>query len=815
MVGDEQERDEAERSAGSEPSRDRERGPKRADDDAALTASGGTHDPTERGADDGRWRPGRVVARRYEIERRLGSGAMGDVYLAHDRLLKKQVALKSLRAELAQSRDTVRRFLREVALAHSVTHRNVVRIYDTGEEDGLPFFTMEHLQGQNLEDLLVQGPEGERLSIREVREMCFDVLDAMEAAHRVGVVHRDLKPGNVMLTHRGAIVMDFGVAGIDDIADGKIPSATQIRSLVRTEVGTIFGSPAYMAPELWEGAAASVQSDLYAFGVMLYQMLTGRLPYQAKTPAAYLQKLNAGPPPPVRNFRRDTPWSLVRLVRKCMAHAPDERPASAAAAANLVAPLRSGRRRRLAVVAGTVALMGLGAVLFRATPTWKDYGLPDRLAEADLSAAVRAFDVGDDTAAIRQLDRLAGRAPDSAALAFWRATVRSELGDEQGRRAACQPSHRRGDSTWKALADAACGPSWSLAEPILSTLEDAPGSVGPELLPLAVTYALVPEIEVAHRPDDAVHTLAEHVLERLEEEPDWPPHWGMPTRWQVARLDLLVALGRLPEAREEADALVETQSDAPILLQRAAWLALTTGQLEHARDLARTLHPIDPGAAIRLQLEDGRLDRAWGMIADREGDPRYEALRTMWCGYAYRFQMTTVPQRCAELSPSLARVLWLGGQRADAAPTNPLVQAIVQRQREINHAECEVGREISTVLSHAPPPFELYLPQLEIEAALCTASPAHSDHKRAQELANALVNVAPHDPWVLLMHANVEEALGRGRIALNDRITVVERWRNADAHLPLVGRLRELIGDHVGGAATGSLRVGMDTAQPR
>ncbi|MEM6995016.1 MAG: protein kinase, partial [Myxococcota bacterium] len=285
---------------------------------------------------DGRvpWAVGDLISGRYEIERPLGGGSMGDVFLGEDRLLKKPVALKVLRPDLAENRDTVRRFLREVALAHSVTHQNVVRIYDTGEEKGLPFFTMEVLQGQVLDELL-EGPDGavaasERMPIKKIRSIAFDVLDAMEAAHRAGVVHRDLKPGNVMLTHRGAIVMDFGVAGIDDMLErGKLapPSTTSLRSLVRTEVGTIFGSPAYMAPELWEGQAATVQSDLYAFGVMLYQMLTGRLPFSAKTPAAFVEKLSTAPPPPLRSLRRDVPWNLVRLVRRCMARDPEERPA--------------------------------------------------------------------------------------------------------------------------------------------------------------------------------------------------------------------------------------------------------------------------------------------------------------------------------------------------------------------------------------------------------------------------------------------------------------------------------------------------------
>jgi tRNA A-37 threonylcarbamoyl transferase component Bud32 len=770
----------------------------------------GAEAPAEE-ADPGPWSLGQVLAGRYAIERRLGGGSMGDVYLALDRLLKKHVALKSLRAELAQSRDTVRRFLREVALAHSVTHRNVVRIYDTGEEDGLPFFTMEYLQGQVLEDLLGRPEErpedsdvddpGDRMAVREIREVCFDVLDAMEAAHRVGVVHRDLKPGNVMLTHRGAIVMDFGVAGVDDIAAGKIPSASQIRSLVRTEVGTIFGSPAYMAPELWEGAPATVQSDLFAFGVMLYQMLTGRLPYQAKTPAAYLQKLAAGPPTRIRQYRRDAPWNLIRLVQRCMSHDPTQRPVSAAAAANLVAPLRSGRRRRAAIVGGAAALMGLGVALFRSTPTWEDYGLPDRLAEAELAAAVRAFDVGDGMASIRRLDRLAARAPDSAALAFWRATVRRELGDERGRRQACATgSPWQGDASWLAMAESACAKTWALAAPALAALDQETRRLwwGPrhdrsELLPLAISDALVPRLEATGRVDGTVQALAQEALERLDEANSTSLEWDMPIRREVAKIDLEIALGRPVPAKEKALLLAAEHPLVPIVLHRAAWLSLLTGQIDQARGLARRLDVVDPQMTIRLELEEGRLDHAWALIDQRQSDPRFEGWRSMWCGYAFRFEMTTIPERCRNLQPGLTRDLWQSDPRSEGRALDPVESAIAQAQRELEHGTCDGRRDSSAIVAHAPPPFELYLPQLEIEAALCPTNPSAADHDRARDQATALMTVAPQDPWALLMHARVEDALGRERIALNDRITVAERWRTADAYLPLVGRLRELV----------------------
>lgn len=739
------------------------------------------------------WEAGRLVAHRYEIERRLGGGSMGDVFLAHDRLLKKQVAMKVLHPDLAQSRDTVRRFLREVALAHSVTHRNVVRIYDTGEEDGLPFFTMEHLQGQTLEECLDGrgNATGERLGIKEIREIAFDVLDAVSAAHRVGVVHRDLKPGNVMLTHRGAIVMDFGVAGIEEVPEA-IPGNADFRSLVRTEVGTIFGSPAYMAPELWEGAPATVQSDIYAFGVMLYQMLTGRLPYEARTPAAYLQKLNAGHPPPLRSFRRDAPWGLVRLVRRCMATDPEERPPSASAAANMLAPLRSRDRRRVVVFFCVLALLGVALVTMRSTPTWNDYGLPDSVAQADLAAAVRAWDVGDTRAAARSLERLAMQAPASAAVRFWRATMLHELGDEAGRRIACEGPDLQGSPVWVSMSRAACDSPHRIAPELLALLDEPHADPGPELLPVAIEHGLLPRVEAATSADHPARNQAVRVLETLSEPSDSPPMWALPTRREVARADLELALGRVAEARARLERLAESSADSSLVDARLGWLALHTGDLEAASGLARELKAEDPELAIRLQLENGRLDQAWETMSAFEGSPTWAGLRTMWCGYALRFDATTLPRRCADLPPGLIRTLW-GVQDRDEPPAADALQAaIVERQRAIELGECE-PRSLPSTLTHAPPPFETYLFELEIRAALCPRNPALSDASRARTLVNQLAGFAPDSPWVRLLEAEVDEALGADALAEAKRMAVLERWQHADPALPRVGRLRERV----------------------
>jgi tRNA A-37 threonylcarbamoyl transferase component Bud32 len=738
--------------------------------------------------------PGDVIGGRYEVERELGGGATGNVYLVHDRLLKKQIALKMLHPELAESRDTVRRFLREVALAHSVTHPHVVRIYDTGEDGGRPFFTMEYLSGQTLEEVLEGNVRGERLSLREIREISVDVLDAMEAAHRVGVVHRDLKPGNVMLTHRGAIVMDFGVAGIEDVTT-RGTDARPLDSLVRTEAGTIFGSPAYMAPELWEGSVATVQTDLYAFGVMLYQMLTGRLPYEAKTTGALLNRISR-PPPPIHAFRRDAPRSLVRLARLCMGREPQGRPASAAAAGNAISPSRGRRRRRLAAGAAIGAALIAGVFLLQRGPHG-ELGLGDAEAAADLTAAVRSYDAGDVRTALHTLDRLAARAPDAAGLVFWRATIRHEIHDELGRVAACAAAPGQGSRRWVELAEAACGESWSLPEWVLPGGGDEGDAT---LLPLAIRHILVPRIEAAGDPGGPDAWLGERLRERLA-RPDIDP-WPLPNRALAAGIDLDVALGRVDEAMQRASELADVVPEIPLHVDHAAWLALERGEIDRARELADAQRPFDPTPVIRMELEAGRLDRAWQLVAAFEGDPRSEPLRAMWCGYAYRFEATTVPRRCTDLAPSLARALWAGpmAEATDLAPLDPLERTILERQRALDGGECDDAVP-TALLTHAPSPFELYVGELGISAALCSGDPQRSDLKRARQLATALAGVAPDDPWALLVQAQVDEALGSQQLARAKRLAVAERWHDADEWLPLVGRLREAVGGETGAAA--------------
>jgi tRNA A-37 threonylcarbamoyl transferase component Bud32 len=778
----------------------------------------------------GIWEVGAVINDRYTLERRLGSGSMGEVFLASDRLLKKHVALKVLRKDLAKSRATVRRFLREVALAHSVTHPNVVRIYDTGEADGLPYFSMEHLQGQTLDELIhlhVRGGasearrEGEgqsrsdapAMTLREIREISHEILSGLAAAHDAGIVHRDLKPANVMLTHRGAIVMDFGVAGFDTPGEGERPNPAEARSLVRTEAGTIFGSPAYMAPELWEGAPATVQSDLYSFGVMLYQMLTGRLPIEAPNAKVFLVKLREEKPTPVRQLRKDTPWNLALLVARCMRAEPEKRPVSAAVAANLVSPLAL-RWRWLA--GGILTVLAIAVVTFALRGPkqrrWVELGLPDRVAVADLDAFVRSFDIGDYAAAQRQLERLEVRAPDSAALVFWRATLTHELGDEGQRWSDCHDAGYdpendgegwRGSETWRELAQRSCAASYSLATPLRALLDpDDSSKLAESWLPFAVSESLVPRLEAQREPGSALLREAEYVLGRLVEPPDFREGPVLALRWQLARMELELALGNIDDARSTLDTALEQHPGAPLAMARAAWFYTLLDDRERAESWASEVEFDDPRPSIRLLLDEGRLRDAMAWIDEystRSGRrPHRQALLDMWCGYAYRFQIEAVPLRCAEMSPGLVHNLWQGA-RNDFADTNamsPLERAISSEQAAINRDECMARDTNTAVIGMAPPSFETYLRQLDIASALCLSGRnSGPDLAIARQLADDLLAHTPGDPWALLFGAQVDDQHGRSADAQDKRERVAQRWAKADADLPLVVDLRKILDD--------------------
>jgi serine/threonine protein kinase len=257
----------------------------------------------------------RMFGGRYEVGALLGRGGVGQVYAATDRRLGRPVAVKVLRHDLAEQPAVRRRFETEARAAARLTHPNVVAVYDSGEDDGVPYLVMEQLPGRTLADEFANGP----LRVERSRELAVEILGALAVAHTAGIVHRDIKPANVLLTRDGHVkVADFGIAKTAEAAD-------------QTLTGQLVATPAYLAPEQAAGEPASPRSDLYALGVVLYEALSGRRPFPGETPLAVLRAIEEARPVPLEQTRPGLPPSLVAVVKRAMARDPSQRFASAAA----------------------------------------------------------------------------------------------------------------------------------------------------------------------------------------------------------------------------------------------------------------------------------------------------------------------------------------------------------------------------------------------------------------------------------------------------------------------------------------------------
>ncbi len=253
-----------------------------------------------------------MVGGRYRLERRIAGGGMGHVWSGRDVRLSRPVAVKLLRRDLGTQPSVRRRVEGEARAAARLVHPNVVSVYDSGTHDGLPYLVMELLPGRTLADELADGP-----SDRErVRALAGDILAALGAAHAAGIVHRDVKPGNVLLTEDGdAKVADFGIAKMADAA--------------ATQTAEVMGTVVYMAPERLEGRPATPQSDLYSAGAVLYEALTGRPPFRAATPAAFLDAIRNGGRAAVSELRPDADPALAAAVERALSPDPAARFASA------------------------------------------------------------------------------------------------------------------------------------------------------------------------------------------------------------------------------------------------------------------------------------------------------------------------------------------------------------------------------------------------------------------------------------------------------------------------------------------------------
>jgi serine/threonine protein kinase len=259
-----------------------------------------------------------VLADRYELGAYLGHGGMADVRAARDRRLDRQVAIKIFNPVGWNSEEGRARFEVEARLAAAVTHPNVVLVYDVGVDEGVPFLVMECLPGNTLADEIRSGP----VAIDRVGATAIAVLDALAAAHALGVLHRDLKPANVLMTRGGwPKLTDFGIATSETVTE-------------LTASGLVVGTPAYLAPERINGKSATVQSDLYSVGVMCYEAATGTRPFSGATPLAVAYSVLHDDPPSMRSVRPEIPERFEQVVMHAMAREPRNRFATAEAFRN-------------------------------------------------------------------------------------------------------------------------------------------------------------------------------------------------------------------------------------------------------------------------------------------------------------------------------------------------------------------------------------------------------------------------------------------------------------------------------------------------
>jgi serine/threonine-protein kinase len=251
---------------------------------------------------------GDLFAGRYELVSTLGKGGMGVVYLARDRTLDEEVALKVLRPDVMRDDpNLLERFKQEIRLARRITHRNILRTHDFGETEGTPYISMEYLEGVTLKDLISgKGALPVGVGLRIAKQMC----QGLEAAHLQGVVHRDVKPQNMLiLPETGELkIMDFGIARPSEVKPGTAGASGL------TTAGTVMGTPDYMSPEQAQGSPADYRSDIYSLAVVLYEVFTGRLPFSGDTIMKVVLAHIRNPPPPPRTVNDHIPPALEAVI---------------------------------------------------------------------------------------------------------------------------------------------------------------------------------------------------------------------------------------------------------------------------------------------------------------------------------------------------------------------------------------------------------------------------------------------------------------------------------------------------------------------
>ena len=271
----------------------------------------------------------------YEILASLGAGGMGEVYRARDTRLERTVAIKILPAHLSSSAELKARFEREARAVSSLNHPHICHLYDIGSQDGTSFLVMEYLEGESLADRLRKGA----MSLKQALEVGIQIAEALAAAHRAGILHRDLKPGNVMLTAGGAKLLDFGLAKTTPALSGSVAAVSGITPSTPTMTiaelsspakpltrqGTVVGTFQYMAPEVLQGSEADARSDIFSLGCVLYEMVTGRRAFEGKSQLSVLTAILEKDPEPLCQVQPASPAALDHVVKTCLEKNPEER----------------------------------------------------------------------------------------------------------------------------------------------------------------------------------------------------------------------------------------------------------------------------------------------------------------------------------------------------------------------------------------------------------------------------------------------------------------------------------------------------------